>query len=615
GSLLGQVIVPFKRVGIYVPGGTAAYPSTVVMTSTPANVAGVEEIVMCTPPGPGGVANPFVLVAADICKVSRIFKVGGAQAIAAMAYGTETVPAVDKIVGPGNVYVTTAKKLVYGDVGIDMLAGPSEVLVIADSTADPRFVAADLLSQAEHDALASPILITTSVWLADEVAREINALLPALPRRETAAKSLDENGAILLVDSLDEAMEIANDYAPEHLELLVKDPMALLDKVRNAGTVFLGPYSPEPVGDYIAGPNHVLPTMGSARYRGTLGTQDFFKPVNIVRMSPEAARNVAPHVIRLAQIEGLEAHANSMKIRFENGDIQQAPPRQQAGAARCIARRIRLSANESPYDLPYPIKRRVAESLMNLPFNRYPSPDAAELRHSIARVLGVREDMVVIGAGSDELIQMIIFAMRERVSKVVTLHPTFTMYRHISEVAGLPVAEIPLKKDFSLDVDALLGELQDQESLAFLCNPNNPTGTVFTGDLRYIIRNARGIVVVDEAYHEFCGDTFIDEVREPGKTGDKIIILRTLSKAFGLAGLRIGYGVMGPSLAKQVDRARLPYNCSAISILVAQEVLDHRDEVGRIVAEITAEREKVFQALISHGVEAYPSSTNFILFR
>ncbi|HHY47883.1 MAG TPA: histidinol dehydrogenase [Firmicutes bacterium] len=628
GARLGQALVPVDRVGIYVPGGTAAYPSTVVMTAIPAKVAGVGQVIMCTPPGPDGKVNPYTLVAADLCGVDKVFRLGGAQAIAAMAYGTGTIPAVDKIVGPGNAFVTAAKKLVFGDVGIDMLAGPSEVLIIADDSAIPEFVAADLLSQAEHDVLASALLLTTSRDLAGRVIEAIEGQISSLPRRGIIERALGGNGAIVLVHSLDQAVEIANMYAPEHVEIMVRDPHAISGRLRSAGTVFLGPYSPEPVGDYIAGPNHVLPTLGAARYRGGLGTQDFLKPINIVEYSKSALEAVAEHAIRLARTEGLTAHANSVEVRLTFGAPDAVPISVGAvstgptgawsgddatgGAVEAIQNRkrlIKLDANESPYDMPGNLKQEIVEALARLPFNRYPSADADELRESLARLLGVRDDMIVVGVGSDELIQIIMLAFREKVKKVVTVYPSFSMYRYIAGVVGIPIKEIPLGEGFSFDMDTIAGELSREDTLAFFCNPNNPTGGVYTGELKHIIESTRGLVVIDEAYHEFCGDTLLDRV------SDRVIVLRTLSKAFGLAGLRIGYGIMHPDIAKQVNRAKLPYNCSAISILVAQKVLEHPDDVRRVVNMITRERERLYKRLAGLGVEAYPSSANFILFR
>lgn len=314
---LGQKITPLKRVGVYVPGGTAAYPSSVLMNVLPAKVAGVQDIVMVTPPGKdGGVSYPLALVAADIAGVDRIFKVGGAQAVAALAFGTESIPRVDKITGPGNIYVANAKREVFGHVGIDMVAGPSEVLVIADDSADPRYVAADLLSQAEHDPLAAAILVTDSAALADAVDAELARQTALLPRREVVEQSLSAYGTIVVSPTLADCADIANQIAPEHLELSVSDPYALLPLIENAGAIFMGHYSPEPLGDYFAGPNHVLPTSGTARFFSPLNVDDFVKKSSLICCSRAELERVADQVILLAQQEGLDAHANSVAIRF-----------------------------------------------------------------------------------------------------------------------------------------------------------------------------------------------------------------------------------------------------------------------------------------------------------
>ena len=317
GTILGQKCIPLERVGIYVPGGTASYPSSVLMNAIPAVVAGVREIIMVVPPAKDGTVNPYVLAAARESGVNRIFKLGGAQAIAALAFGTATIPKVDKITGPGNIFVTLAKKAVYGYCDIDMLAGPSEILIVADQTANPAYVAADMLSQAEHDVLASSILITDSPSLAAAVEVELANQLSKLPRKEMAAEALAKNGLILITQSIDEAMELANLSAPEHLEILTADPFSLLPYVRHAGAVFLGPWSPEPLGDYLAGPNHVLPTGGTARFYSVLNVETFMKKTSIIAYSRQALNNVASQVIRLAEAEGLEAHANAIRIRRE----------------------------------------------------------------------------------------------------------------------------------------------------------------------------------------------------------------------------------------------------------------------------------------------------------
>ncbi len=318
GTILGQKVTPLNRVGVYVPGGKAAYPSSVLMNIIPAKVAGVSQIIMTTPPGKDGRVNPGTLVAANEAGVDVIYKVGGAQAIAAMAYGTDSIRKVDKIVGPGNIYVALAKKAVYGHVSIDSIAGPSEILVIADETANPRYVAADLLSQAEHDEMASAILITTSEELADKVSKEIDGFVAELSRSEIISKSLENYGYILIAKDIDEAVETANEIASEHLEIVTKDPFTVMTKIRNAGAIFLGEYSSEPLGDYFAGPNHVLPTNGTAKFFSPLGVDDFIKKSSIISYSREALEPIHEDIIKFANAERLTAHANSIKVRFEN---------------------------------------------------------------------------------------------------------------------------------------------------------------------------------------------------------------------------------------------------------------------------------------------------------
>lgn len=319
GIILGQMYRPLEVVGVYVPGGTAAYPSSVLMNVLPAKVAGVSKVVMLTPPGKGdGKINPVILAAAREAGVDEIYRVGGAQAVAAAAFGTESIPKVDKIVGPGNIYVAMAKRTVYGYCDIDMIAGPSEITVVADETANPRFVAADLLSQAEHDALASCILVTTSDKLAKEVEKELEKQLESLPRKDIAQKSIEDYGAVIIVEDIDMALEVVNKIAPEHLELCVKEPFEKLSGIKNAGAIFLGNYSSEPLGDYFAGPNHVLPTSGTARFFSPLNVSDFIKKSSIISYSKKALENIKEDIILFAEAEGLKAHANAIRVRFDN---------------------------------------------------------------------------------------------------------------------------------------------------------------------------------------------------------------------------------------------------------------------------------------------------------
>lgn len=320
GTILGQKITPLHRVGVYVPGGKAVYPSSVLMNVMPAKVAGVDEIIMVTPPGKNGKVSPNTLVAAKEAGVNKIYKVGGAQAIAALAYGTESIPKVDKIVGPGNIYVALAKKAVYGHVSIDSIAGPSEILVVADETANPRYVAADLLSQAEHDELASAILVTTSEKLAHEVSDQIDGFLKELSRAEIISKSLDNYGYILLADTMEDVIDVANEIASEHLEIQTKNPFEVMTKIRNAGAIFIGEYASEPLGDYFAGPNHILPTNGTAKFFSPLSVDDFIKKSSIISYSREALQKVHKDIESFAKAEQLTAHANSIHVRFEEED-------------------------------------------------------------------------------------------------------------------------------------------------------------------------------------------------------------------------------------------------------------------------------------------------------
>ena len=323
GTILGQKITALESVGVYVPGGKAAYPSSVLMNIIPAKVAGVERIVMVTPPGKDGNVNPVALAAACLAGVTEVYKAGGAQAIGALAFGTQSIPRVNKIVGPGNIFVALAKKAVYGHVSIDSIAGPSEILVLADDSANPRFVAADLLSQAEHDELASAILVTTSMELAHSVANEVDRFVKQLSRKDILEKSLDNYGYILVADSMEDAIDTANEIASEHLEIVTRNPFEVMTKIRNAGAIFIGPYSSEPLGDYFAGPNHVLPTNGTAKFFSPLGVDDFIKKSSIIYYSREALKEIHQDIEAFAEAEHLTAHANSIKVRFE--DVKDNP--------------------------------------------------------------------------------------------------------------------------------------------------------------------------------------------------------------------------------------------------------------------------------------------------
>lgn len=636
GARLGYRLEPIERVGIYVPGGTAPYPSTVVMTAVPAKVAGVREVIMCTPPGRSGAVNQLILAAAVLCGVSRVFRAGGAGAIAAMAYGAGCVPRVDKIVGPGNAFVTAAKRLVWGDVGIDMLAGPSEVLIIADSSANPALVAADLIAQAEHDPLASAVLVSISRSLADRVEAEISSQLPLRSRRAVIRESLSRWGAIVEVDSVEDAISLANQASAEHVQVMVDNPRQAASSIRSAGTVFVGEYTPTPIGDYMAGPNHVLPTMGSARHRGSLSAGDFLRPINTVECTVESLLVASADAIMLARAEGLDGHAASMEMRasaVQNAGrfgsvlrsakavslMQQAQPAHRVQSVQQVISPImvKLDANESPLDIPEALKADIVREITKMPFNRYPCADLEQdVANAFASEADVDADRVTLGAGSDEIIQMTMLALRPRIDHVTIMPPTFTMYRRIAEAVGLPVHEIPLSEGpsggFGIDMDALERELRCDDALVFICNPNNPTGDLFTRGIREIVACARAYVVVDEAYHEFCGDTLITEV--PGRSG-RLMITRTLSKAFGLAGLRAGFAVAGPLMTQLLQSVRLPYNCSTLSLVAARQALARLDLKRSAVDLILKERAHVAAGLSELGLSHGALNANFLFVR
>lgn len=666
GVLLGQLLRPLARVGIYVPGGKASYPSSVLMNALPARVAGVEEVIMVTPPDKNGEVSPYTLVAAAEAGVHRIFKVGGAQAVAALAYGTEIIPKVDKITGPGNIYVTLAKRQVYGEVDIDMLAGPSEVLVIADSSADARFAAADLLSQAEHDEMASAILLTPDRELAEQVKREIVLQVEDLSRRDVISRSLSRHGAIILTSSLEEAFDIANRFAPEHLELVIENPFAWLGRVKNAGSVFVGPYSTEPLGDYLAGPNHILPTGGTARFYSPVGVDTFVKKSGLVAYSKQGLAGVGENVIKLAEVEGLTAHASAVRIRMEalrlgmpgikssmpggldtgtlfDSSTFKVPALEKSGStfgkdtkvefdASTLAREdlrslvpyepqvydevVKLDANENPFDFPKEILEKALGEIGGQTFSRYPDPLAESLREKLAEYSGVPADCILAGNGSDELILTLLLAFASG-GRVLINAPTFSMYEVHSRIAAAEPVMLSRRFDFSVDMDRVLKEAQNPGSkVVFICSPNNPTGnTTPVEDIEKIARDLEKtncLLVVDEAYAEFGGRTCLPLVeRYP-----RLIVLRTFSKAFGLAGLRVGYLAAHPSVILELVRVKQPYNLNAFSQIVAKNILKNISLFKSRIKQICSERNKLFSEMKNiPNVDVFPSEANFIMFK
>jgi histidinol dehydrogenase len=642
GTRLGQRITPLDRVGLYVPGGKAAYPSSVLMNAVPAKVAGVEELVMVVPT-PEGVRNPLVLAAAAIAGVDRVFTIGGAQAVAALAYGTATVPAVDKIVGPGNAYVAEAKRRVFGTVGIDMIAGPSEILVLCDGGVDPDWVAMDLFSQAEHDELAQAILLCPNSEFIDRVHQAIGRLLAQMPRRAVIERSLTDRGALVRVRDMAEACEIASRIAAEHLEIIAANPEQWASRIRHAGAIFLGPYASESLGDYCAGPNHVLPTMRTARFSSPLGVYDFQKRSSIIAIAEPAARRLGPIAATIARGEGLEAHARSAELRFERGlsavsvadDESRAATHSAADldAARRVqalvrpevlamsryhvpssAGLIKLDAMENPYRLPEGLREELGSRLADALLNRYPVPSYTELKDAIATRLGIPEGFgVLLGNGSDELITMICVATARPGAVVLAPAPSFVMYEVSAKLAGSRFVGVDLAPDFSLDMNAMRAAIRrHRPAVIFLAYPNNPTGNSFDREqIEAVLDEAPGLVVIDEAYQPFARDSWMPRLPDH----PQLVVMRTLSK-LGLAGLRLGYLSAHSRWLVELDKVRPPYNVGVLNDVAAQFALEYFEVLNAQAGAIREERARLLASLrtLPHTT-AIGSDANFLLLR
>ncbi|HXG64817.1 MAG TPA: histidinol dehydrogenase [Blastocatellia bacterium] len=625
---VGQRVLPVASAGLYVPGGRAAYPSSLVMNAIPAQVAGVKRLVVATPPGTIERAPAIAAVLAEL-GISEVYQIGGAQAIAALAFGTETIARVDKIVGPGNVYVAIAKKLVYGAVGIDSIAGPTEVVIVADQTADPRFVAADLLAQAEHDQEASAICITTSPDLAREVAREVTRQLDALERRDIAAESLERYGAIFVVDSVEDGCALVNRIAPEHLELMTADNERAAGLIENAGAIFFGPWSPEPVGDYFAGPNHVLPTVGTARFSSPLGVYDFLKRQSVIHYSRDAVEKNADAIAAMAEAEGLTAHKRAVLMRtksqisnlksqiLESNALKKIKPAVRAIRAYTLKPHratVKINQNENPFDMPDEIKQEVSRRLAGRPWARYPTFDPTHLLERLAAFAGWKPEGTLAGNGSNELIQATLMVTVGQGSRVVIPEPTFTLYRQIITVLGGEVLSVPLTADFQFDVEAIRDRaINGRADVVIICSPNNPTGCrIEEKDLLRLARDFDGIVVVDEAYHEFSGKTVVPLLAEV----ENLIVLRTFSKAMAMAGLRVGYLLARPEIAREVHKATLPYNLNFFSATAAEVACEKYDLLRPQIEKIISERERLFVELARvRSIETVRSAANFFLMK
>lgn len=633
GNRLGQKVTPLDRVGLYVPGGKAAYPSSVLMNAIPAKVAGVGELIMVCPT-PDGVRNPMVLAAAALAGVDRVFTVGGAQAVGALAFGTATVPAVDKIVGPGNAYVAEAKRRVFGTVGIDMIAGPSEILILCDGHTDPEWIAMDLFSQAEHDELAQSLLLCPDPAFLDAVQAAIERLLPDMPRRDVIAASLAGRGALIQVESLEQGCALIDRIAPEHLEISTRNPEQWAERIRHAGAMFLGPWSSESLGDYCAGPNHVLPTMRTARFSSPLGVYDFQKRSSLIQASAAGAARLGEVASVLAHGEGLQAHARSAEMRIAGarqqaqatdaagggalaGPLHWVRPEVQAMAAYHVpdaSGLIKLDAMENPFRLPEPLQQALGERLAAVAINRYPAPSYASLKQKVrARLEVPAQADLLLGNGSDELITIMSTALARPGATVVAPAPSFVMYDVTTRLVGMRYVPVPLAPDLGLDLPALLGAIEaHRPALVWLAYPNNPTGNAFAREhIEAVLRAAPGLVVVDEAYRPFADDTFMNDLlRWPN-----LVVMRTVSK-LGLAGVRLGYMAAAPQWIAEFDKVRPPYNLSVLNEAAAEFALDHFDVLLEQTTLLRSEREQLQLALAQiPGVQPFPSQANFILVR
>lgn len=619
--------LPIQRVGLYIPGGSAPLFSTILMLAIPARLAGCPEVILCTPSGKAGEVNPIVLWTARLCGINTVYKLGGAQAIGAMAYGTESIRPVNKIFGPGNRYVTKAKQIVSIEgTAIDMPAGPSEIMVLADESASPAFIAADMLSQAEHGPDSQAMVVCPSREMADAINVELERQLAQLPRATVADKAL-ANSRIIVFNTKDEAernslfVRFANTYASEHLLIETSNPWIIADKITAAGSIFIGHHSPESAGDYASGTNHTLPTMGYAKAYNGIGVDSFMHAITYQELSSEGLAALSTTIIDMAEAEGLDAHANAVKVRMEksspcisceristsqgcNNAVSLVRPNIASLAPYSTARDeykgdigIFLDANENPYNNGY---------------NRYPDPRQKALKAHISALKGIAPARIFIGNGSDEAIDLCfrIFCT-PGVDNAIAIRPSYGMYRVAADINDVEVREVQLNDDFSLPVEALLARADSRSKLLFLCSPNNPTGKCFPlTQMEEILRRFGGMVVVDEAYIDFAEQpsllTLLDKY-------PNLIVLQTLSKAYGMAGLRLGLAFASEEVMQHFANVKYPYNINLAAMELAEKLLarDVRSEIEMIKKE----RARAAKALADMPCvyRVYPSDANFLL--
>lgn len=618
GVKCSQRSVPIEKVGLYIPGGSAPLFSTVLMLAVPASIAGCSEIVLCTPPMRNGKVNPAVLFAAQVSGITHVFKTGGVQAIASMAYGTQSIPKVYKIFGPGNQYVMAAKQMVsLSEVAIDMPAGPSEVAVLADDSANPVFVAADLLSQAEHGPDSQAMLITTSPVLQQAVKDEVERQLEQLPRKEIAAKALI-NSKLIVVDSMDEAVAMVNAYAPEHLIIQTADCDDIARRIVNAGSVFIGNYACESAGDYASGTNHTLPTNGYAKAYNGVNLDSFCRKITYQKLTADGIRRIGKAIEVMAANEMLDAHRNAVTVRLaslaegqpqpESFDLERlvrknilslAPYSCARNEFNGVDASVFLDANENPYNAPY---------------NRYPDPLQMELKKAISEVKCVEVSRIFCGNGSDEPIDLLFRVFCEpRRDNVVAIDPTYGMYQVCADVNDIEYRKVQLDENFMFKADELLAACDENTKLIFICSPNNPTGNLMPREeVRKVIQNFKGIVVVDEAYGDF---TDLPSLNQDLDTFPNLVVLQTLSKAWGCAAIRLGMAFASEQIIALFNKVKYPYNVNLLSQEQAVKALKNSEQTRDWIRQLIEERERMVSEFAQLQVcqHIYPTNANFFL--
>ena len=600
---------PLQRVGVYVPGGRTPYPSSVLMLCVPAHLAGCSEVVLCSPPGPDGKLAAPILAAAALAGTTEVHAIGGVQAIGAMAYGTQSLRRVDKIFGPGNAYVTAAKQLVFGEVAVDMPAGPSEIVVVTDGSVPAQWLAADLCAQAEHSPDALGILVSTDSTVAEKVAAVLDTRYAPQVR-------------ILVASEIPAALNFANDFSPEHLTLACRSPQRWLARVRNAGSVFLGAHGPAAAGDYATGANHVLPTGGAARAFSGLGLDAFGHTIQVQSLTPGGLASIAPIVENLSAAERFDGHWESVRVRLSkpsrNAPAAPSPRRDvlqmhpyiwEASTPEVAARAaispdqvIRFDTNSSPW------AGAGVGDLTDLAVNEYPDATYPELTAALQRYVGVGGASLTVGAGADEVLDLVVKAYVGRGDPVLVSDPSYSMFTTLTEMAGGRPIAVPAV-DLALDRDRML-EAAKHARLIWLCSPNNPTGELLpTGYVAEVAQATAGVVVVDEAYHEFCGISAASLVRQL----PNLVVVRTLSKAFGLAGVRVGYAVSGSQIAVALARVRPPGSISVLSAALAVRALGRVDQMRERIATLSSLQQTLARSLAEMGLEVLTPPVNFVL--